>query len=156
MTLNTTTAFQDQLKGNHCFGCGPDNTGGLRIKSRWLEEDKAVCFFNPEAHHCSAPTHYLNGSIIATVMDCHAVCTAIAKAYSMVDREIDKGEPILFATGNLNLSFLKPTPIDGPIKFIAEVIEAKEKKITLNCEVFSDDDLCAKGELIAVRVPANW
>ena len=28
-------AFQDLIPDNHCYGCGPHNAHGLRIKSYW-------------------------------------------------------------------------------------------------------------------------
>ena len=73
--------FQDLIQGNHCFGCGPHNPAGLQIKSTWSGEKESVCVFQPSAHHCAAPTKFLNGGIIATIIDCHSVCTAIAYAY---------------------------------------------------------------------------
>ena len=35
-------AFQDMLPGNTCFGCGPANERGLRIKSYWDNDDSDV------------------------------------------------------------------------------------------------------------------
>lgn len=35
------TPFQDQIPHNNCFGCGPHNDHGLRIKSRWVDTDVA-------------------------------------------------------------------------------------------------------------------
>jgi len=33
-----------------CFGCGPDNSEGLRIKSFWNGEE-CVCMWHSDSHH---------------------------------------------------------------------------------------------------------
>ena len=69
--------FQNLIHGNHCFGCGPENDLGLRIKSYWDGKNQSICRFIPEKHHCAGPAEYLNGGIISTIIDCHCICTAI-------------------------------------------------------------------------------
>ena len=46
-------AFQDQIVGNHCWGCSPTNESGLHIKSFW-SGDESVCTWNPGGHHAAA------------------------------------------------------------------------------------------------------
>ena len=70
-------AFQDNWEHNECWGCGCSNEHGLYIKSYWVE-DKSVCTWMPNKSHKAGPTGYLNGGVIATIMDCHSICTAIA------------------------------------------------------------------------------
>lgn len=44
-------SLQDQYAPNNmCFGCGPANEKGLRIKSR-VEGEELVADFTPEEHH---------------------------------------------------------------------------------------------------------
>ena len=149
-------SFQDQIPNNHCFGCGTKNPDGLQIKSYWRSEDEAVCTFTPLAHHCAGPTHYMNGGIISTLIDCHSVCTAIAKGYQMAGRRIGEGETIWYVTGKLEVSYIRPVPIDQDVELIARIETAKEKKITLSCELSSEGDVCAQSQIIAVRVPGSW
>ena len=68
----TQRAFQDEVSGNHCWGCGSGNHNGLQIKSYW-SGDEAVCTWQPQAHHSAGPGHILNGGIIVTVINCHCV-----------------------------------------------------------------------------------
>ena len=56
-------AFQDQIVGNHCWGCSPTNESGLHIKSFW-SGDESVCTWNPGGHHSAAAAHLVNGGII--------------------------------------------------------------------------------------------
>ncbi len=149
-------AFQDLIPNNHCYGCGPDNESGLRIKSFWSANNESVCQYTPEAHQCAGPRQYLNGGIIATLLDCHGICTAMAKAYKMAGRKVGEGEQIWFATRRLDVSYRKPTPIDKELEIVAKIIEANEKKITLDCSLSAAGEICATANVIAVRVPPGW
>lgn len=149
-------AFQDQIPNNHCYGCGAENEHGLQIKSVWSGEDEAVCYYTPQAHQCAGPPQILNGGVIATIIDCHSICTAMAKAYAMAGREIGAGEQQWFATAKLELSYLKPTPIGQLLTLTARIVEAKEKKITLTCSLTAQDKLCVEATIIAVKVPLEW
>lgn len=149
-------ALQDQIPGNHCFGCGPLNEQGLQIKSYWTADGETSCEFTPQPHHCAGPTHYLNGGIIATLIDCHTICTAIADGYLQAEREVGTGDPIWYATGKLDVQYRAPAPIDKPVKLHAKVIERSEKKTVLHCTLSSGDRICASAEVVAVRVPDGW
>lgn len=148
-------AFQDMMPGNHCWGCSADNSAGLQIKSFW-EADESVCRFQPQKHHTAWPTHVLNGGMISTLIDCHCICTAIAAAYRAEGREIGQGELIVYATGSLNVSFKLPTPIDQPVDLRAVVTETTERRTNLTCTLSSNGEVCAVGEVVAIRVPLEW
>ena len=89
--------FQDKLYGNNCYGCGAWNEKGLQIKSFW-DKEISICIFQPEQHHAAMPIDVMNGGTIATVIDCHGVCSSIADAYKQENREIGEGEKIWYAT----------------------------------------------------------
>ena len=72
-------AFQDEMVGNYCWGCGADNPAGLHLKSYW-DGEVAVAQWTPAHEYSAGPRHILNGGIIATLLDCHGVCTAVASA----------------------------------------------------------------------------
>ncbi len=149
-------AFQDLIAGNHCYGCGTENPRGLRIKSYWDGSQETVCRFNPETFHSAGPPSVLNGGIIATLVDCHCVCSSVAYAYRSDGREIGNGEKIWFVTGGLSVKYLQPTPLHGPVDLRARVIEAAGRKICWHCSVSVADAECATGEVLAIRVPASW
>lgn len=149
-------AFQDLLPGNHCYGCGPDNVHGLRIKSRWSGEREATCSFQPQIFHCAGPSKYLNGGIVATLIDCHAICTAMAYAYRQAGREIAAGEPINFVTGTLNLRFRRPAGIREEVTVVARIAEAGERKTVLDCTVTSAGAVCVEAQVVAVKVANDW
>lgn len=150
--------FQDAMPGNHCFGCGPENALGLRLKSSWDDQDPqlAVGRFEAEPHHCAGPTKFLNGGIIATLIDCHSVCTAVAHTYRQLGRKIGEGEDVFFATGRLEIDYKRPAPIDQPISLRAEVEIQTPQGIWIKCSLESADKLRAQGRVLAVQVPASW
>jgi acyl-coenzyme A thioesterase PaaI-like protein len=153
---SSAPAFQDLLPDNHCYGCGPHNAQGLRLRSHWTGEREARCVFTPAPHHCAGPSKYLNGGIIATVIDCHAICTAIAWAYRRAGREIGTGENINFVTGGLNIRYRAPAAIDAPVTVDARIAETGERKIVVDCTLASRGIVCAEAQAVAVRVGSNW
>ncbi len=147
-------AFQDRMPGNHCFGCGAGNEQGLRIKSFWVNESESVCRFRPQPHQAAGPRGFLNGGIIATLIDCHAVCTAIADAYRREGREVGEGELIWYVTGSLQVDYRRPTPIGQLVTVWARVSEIAGRKTWVACQLTSAGEICAEGRLLAVRVDA--
>ena len=151
----TELSFQDQMKGNNCWGCGPSNERGLRIKSYW-SGDESVCTWQPAEQHSAAPLEILNGGVIATLFDCHCICTAVAAAYRSEDREIGSAPVVWYATGALEVKYLRPTPIRAPVTLTAEITEMAERKTTLSCSLSAEGEERATARLVAVRVPDEW
>jgi acyl-coenzyme A thioesterase PaaI-like protein len=148
-------AIQDQLPGNHCFGCGPLNPRGLQIKS-YVEGDETVCTFQPSPDHMAGPTHVVYGGIIAAVVDCHTVLTAVADVYRAAGQPIG-AEPLRWCvTASLKIDFLAPTPIDRPMELRARVREVKGRKRVVECTVRSGGQDVARAEVLAIEVPAEW
>ena len=76
------TALQDRYAPhNACFGCGPANAQGLRLKS-FAEGDRVVATFVPQEHHQAFPG-VVNGGIIGALLDCHSNWTA---AYTLMQQ----------------------------------------------------------------------
>ena len=142
--------FQDYMPGNVCFGCGAENPEGLQIKSRWDGED-GVCVFRsqPRFHGWEA---VINGGILATVIDCHTMCTAMADAYRREGRDLGSAPVYRYATGTITVRYRKPTPNDRPFEVRARVVEFKGRKTRLTFEVRADGVVTADGEAIGFRV----
>ena len=118
-------ALQDVLKVR-CFGCGSLDEHGLQIKSRWVKNE-LVCRWRPEPFHLGYPgTVY--GGIIASIVDCHSLWTAIAEHCRDVGHDLESGAPpFSYVTGKLTVSYLKPVPIDGEIALHAKVVKKGER-----------------------------
>lgn len=148
--MTETPVFQDHMDGNVCFGCGQDNPEGLQIHSFW-EGDTAICRWMPEKKYWGW-VNILNGGIIATLIDCHCMGTAMAEAYRAEGRSLDSAPVYRYATGTLNIRYLKPTPGDQEVEIKANVVEVKNRKTTLAAEVWCAGELTATAEVIALRV----
>jgi len=148
-------AIQDCIPHNHCWGCGTLNPRGLKVKSH-VEGDETVCRFQPWPEHMAGPTDVVNGGIIAAVIDCHTICTAIADAYRAAGAELGS-EPLRWAvTASLKVDYLAPTPIGEPMELRARVREVKGRKRVVDCTLRSGGRECARAEVIAVEVGAAW
>lgn len=143
--------FQDHMPGEVCFGCGSANPEGLRIKSFW-EGNEALCRWRPEPHH-QGWVGITCGGIIATLIDCHCMATAMATAVRAEQRPLSSEPRYRFATGSLAIRYLKPTPIAEPLTLRARVTEAKEgRKYTLACDVYAGGVKTVEATVVAVRV----
>jgi acyl-coenzyme A thioesterase PaaI-like protein len=152
----SAVAIQDQLGvENHCFGCGRDNPDGLHIKS-YVDGDETVCRFRARSAFMAGPRHILNGGIIATVIDCHCVCTAIAAAYAAEGRAIGSAPTIWCATASMDVTYLRPTPIGEEATLRAHVESSDGKRFTIACTLESGGKERARGRVVAVRVPPSW
>ncbi len=153
--MTSRVAIQDRMTGNHCYGCGADNPLGMQIKSYW-DGDETVCRYSPRPEQCAGPTQYLYGGTIASLIDCHSVGTAIAGHYWREGRQIGEGEDVWCVTGRLEVDYLAPTPIDRPVDLRARIEDVSGRKSTVTCTLSSGDTLCARGRVIAIRVPDSW
>ena len=149
------TAIQDRIPHNHCYGCGPENPDGLQIKSYW-DGTESVCTYRPRPEQCAGPTRYLYGGTIASIIDCHSVCTSIANYYERDGFAVGEGPPIWCVTGNLSVRYLKPISIDEPVELRATIHECSDRKTIVHCKVISKGVVAAEGEVIAIRVPETW
>lgn len=141
--------FQDHMPENVCFGCGT-NHEGLQIKSYW-EGDEAICkWTSQEKFH--GWRNLMNGGIMATLIDCHCMGTAMADAYQREGRSLDSEPEYRYATGTLTVKYLKPTP-NTSVELRAKVVEVKGRKTVLTCGLFSDQgEKTAEADVIAIRV----
>lgn len=142
--------FQDHMPGNVCFGCGQDNHEGLQIKSYW-EDNEAVCIWHSEEKY-HGWKKLLNGGILATVIDCHCMGTAMAAAYRAENRPLNSEPEYRYATGTMTVKYLKPTLNDKPIELRAKVTEIKGRKTVLLCDVWVEGIRTAEASVIAIRV----
>ena len=148
-------AFQEQIGGNHCWGCGALNDNGLGLRSYW-DGDESVSSFTPQPFHTASASHVVNGGILASLIDCHCICTAIAAGYKSEGREISSEPPIWYATGSLSVTYRRPTPVNGRLDLRARITEMTERKTILACTLSVDGKDTVKGEVVAVRVPLEW
>jgi acyl-coenzyme A thioesterase PaaI-like protein len=152
----TIPAFQDYYADahSHCFGCGSSNENGLKIKTYW-DGDTSVTRFKPDAHHTSLPG-YVYGGLIASLIDCHCTGTAAAAAYRAEGRAMDTQPPLRYVTASLHVDYLRPTPLGVALEIRGTVEELKGRKAIITATLSADGKLCARGKVIAVRIPDTF
>ena len=146
-------SFQDQGSVRYCHGCGVDNARGLRLKSYW-DGDDAVAQWLAQSQHCGGTPDNLNGGIIASLIDCHSLNLAIARAYRDEQRAIGSTPRIGYVTANLNVSYLKPTPLREIVELRARIEKLEGRKIWVSCSLTALGELRVTGTVLGVRV--NW
>ena len=151
----TGKAFQDEMVGNYCWGCGSDNPNGLHLKSYW-DGDVAVARWSPSHEFAAGPRHFLNGGIIATLLDCHSVCTAVASAYQGEHRAVGSEPELWYATASMSVEYLRPTPIESTLELRAQVVEIVDRVISVDCLLAAAGKDRATATVRAVRVPDDW
>lgn len=141
--------FQDYMPENVCFGCG-QNHQGLQIKSFWNGDESICQWTSQEKYH--GWSHLMNGGIIATLIDCHCMGTAMADAYRREERPLDSLPEYRYATGTLTIKYLKPTP-NTCVELRARVMEVKARKTVLKCDLYSEEgEKTVQADVVAIRV----
>jgi acyl-coenzyme A thioesterase PaaI-like protein len=141
-------ALQDQHAArNRCFGCGPANEKGLRLKSR-VAGDFVVADWTPEPHH-EAFEGVLNGGIIGALLDCHSNWAAIH--HFMRTRGVQ--EPPSCVTADFHVKLFRPTPLSGPVHLEARVVEAKDDRAIVEASLAAGGKVTAtcRGTFVAVK-----
>ncbi|HEY0082859.1 MAG TPA: PaaI family thioesterase [Pyrinomonadaceae bacterium] len=134
--------------GLACYGCGPANAQGLRIRSFARGDDGADCEWQPQRHHEAYPG-MLNGGIIGSLIDCHANWTA---AWHLMRRAGEESPPCT-VTAEYSVKLLRPTPTRAPVLLTARVVEAKEDRAVVEVELAAGGKVCAtgRGTFVAVK-----
>ncbi len=136
-----------------CYGCGRNNAHGLHVKSYW-DGEEGVSHFQPQPYHTAFPG-IVYGGLLASLIDCHTIGTAIAAMYQAEGRSPGSDPEITCVTANLNVSYLKPTPIEALLVLRARVKELSGRKAIMICSLYAGDEECARGEVVAVRVASR-
>lgn len=132
---------------NACFGCGPKNPKGLRIRS-FEEGDRLVADWTPDKHH-EAFENVLNGGIIGALLDCH--CNWAAAIHLMRRRKA--ASPPCTVTADYAIQLKRPCPTDGPVHLEAQVVESTDDRAVVEGTLTAQGKLRAtcRGTFVAVE-----
>lgn len=138
-----------------CYGCGRLNKDGHHLRTGW-QGDKTITFFTHDSKYMGIPG-FVYGGLIASLMDCHGSGSAALALHRKNGNEIGDGSiPPRFVTADLHVEFLQPTPQDTPLKAVGTVEEIHPKRWKVHTEIFADDALCARGEVVLVVMPSTF
>jgi len=142
-------ALQDRYApNNRCFGCGPANDQGLRIKS-FPVGDELHARWQPEGHH-EAFRGMLNGGICGALLDCHLNWTACFHLMQLAAADT----PPCTVTAEYKVQLMRPTPTDRPLDLVARVVETpKPDRAWVEGELLADGVVTARcrGLFVAVK-----
>jgi len=148
-TDSQTESLQDRYAPKSiCFGCGPANDKGLRIKSHVdPETGDLVADFTPEPFHHAFPD-MLNGGIIGALLDCHSNWAA---AHHLMKAA---GTDVLpcTVTADFHVKLRKPTPL-GPVRLLARVVKSEADRASVEAELLAGGVVTARctGTFVAVK-----
>lgn len=130
-----------------CFGCGPANEKGLRIRS-FARGDEYVAEWRPEPHHEAFPG-MLNGGVVGALLDCHSNWAAA----DHLMRRAGLDRPPCTVTADYAIKLFRPTPTDAPLRLVARVVEATDDRAVVEAELVAREKTCAtcRGTFVAVR-----
>lgn len=130
-----------------CFGCGPKNVLGLRLKSV-PSGDSVVADWTPRKEHV-AFEGFGSGGIISVLMDCHGNWAA---AYALM-RSKGLPSPPGTVTAEYTVRFLKPTPIDRPwhLKAWATEVDGDRAYVSGELKVEGAATATMSGLFVAVK-----
>ena len=143
--------YPDELA--YCYGCGRLNVHGHRLKSHW-EGDETVARFTPQPYHTAIPG-FVNGGILASLVDCHGTGTAAAAAFRAEGREMDTPPPHRFVTASLRVDYLKPTPLGPELLVRGRVTSLKGRKVVVEATISANGEVTVRGEVVCVEMPES-
>jgi acyl-coenzyme A thioesterase PaaI-like protein len=132
---------------NRCFGCGPANEKGLRIRS-FEEGDELVCEWRPQPWH-QAFEGILNGGICGTLLDCHSNWAA---TMHLMKKSGVKTPPCT-VTSDFHVHLKRPTPMDAPLHLRARVVESTDDRAIVEATLEANGKVTAtcRGTFVAVK-----
>jgi acyl-coenzyme A thioesterase PaaI-like protein len=145
---NEAPSLQERLApASVCFGCGPANERGLRIRS-FEGEGGLVCDWMPEPHH-HAFDGMLNGGICSALLDCHSNWAA---AHHLMKARNESTLPCT-VTAELAVKLRRPTPMAAPVHLTAKVVATEGDRVTVEAELTAAGKVTAtcRGVFVAVK-----
>ena len=132
---------------NACWGCGPANPDGLRIRS-FPRGEEVVAEWKPEPRYEAFPG-VLNGGIIGTLLDCHCNWAA---AWHLMNKAGEERPPCT-VTADYAIKLLRPTPTGASVFLSAKIAESTNDRATVDGTLTAGGKVCAtcRGTFVAVQ-----
>jgi hypothetical protein len=133
-----------------CFGCGPENTYGLKMQSFWNGKE-GICRWRAEPQHKGIKGLF-NGGIIATLIDCHSFWTGLAALCQREEIPFGKGALMKMVTAAMTITYIHHISIDAEIELKAHLAEIGKRSRVVVCAVSVDGKEHTRGEVTLVLV----
>jgi acyl-coenzyme A thioesterase PaaI-like protein len=145
--MNGKSLQETYAPQNACFGCGPANEKGLKIRS-FVQGDEVVAEWTPQKHH-EAFEGVLNGGIIGALLDCHSNWAA---AWHLMNKA-GENHPPCTVTAEFAVKLTRPTPTNVPVHLSAIVTESSDDRAVVDAKLTANGKVCATchGVFVAVK-----
>jgi acyl-coenzyme A thioesterase PaaI-like protein len=145
--MNEKSLQETYAPQNACFGCGPANEKGLKIRS-FVQGDEVVADWTPEKHH-EAFEGVLNGGIIGALLDCHSNWAA---TWHLMKKS-GENHPPCTVTAEFAVKLTRPTPTNVPVHLSAVVTESTDDRAVVDAKLTANGKVCATchGIFVAVK-----
>ena len=132
---------------NRCFGCGPSNDQGLRIRS-FEEGGELVATWTPQPHH-EAFENVLNGGICGALLDCHSNWAATMHLM----HASGSATPPCTVTADFHVTLKRPTPMNTPLHLRAHVVESSADRAVVEATIEANGKITCtcRGTFVAVK-----
>lgn len=138
MQQNEPCLQERYAQASICFGCGPSNPEGLRIRSFAQDDGTLVASWRAKKNHEAFPG-MLNGGIIGALLDCHSNWTA---AYHLMKRA-GLDHPPCTVTADFHVTLKRPTPSDAEVHLKARVLESTDDRAKIEATLEAGGKVCA-------------
>lgn len=154
-SLSATSVQEQYAPANRCFGCGPANSQGLRLRSYVAaaagvpgNADELIAEFRPAPHHL-AFDGIVNGGIIGALLDCHSNWTA---ALALMHRQGQEAPPCT-VTADFHVKLKHPTPLDATLILRARPVEIRDDRAVIEATLEAAGRVTAtcRGTFVAVK-----
>jgi uncharacterized protein (TIGR00369 family) len=129
-----------KIPKNFCFGCGPNNPDGMRLKFVLDESGKRfVCRFKLSKRYVGPPGH-AHGGVIATILD-----EAMGK--------VNKLRHVIALTSEMTVNYLKPVPLGKSLVAIGREKYVRGRVHVNEGEIQDEDGVVlarSRGKFIAI------
>lgn len=129
---------------NRCFGCGPANPAGLRLKFLLADDATVVCLTSVSAAF-EGPPGYLHGGIISTLLD-----EIMSKAL--------RARGVTAMTRKLEAEFLRPVPSETSIRMEGRILHEVGRKHWAEAKILNEagEELArGRGLFVEARAPES-
>ena len=141
MSAMTTASLQERYAPEgRCFGCGPRNELGLRIRSFEQADGSVVTEWQARPEH-EAFDGFVNGGILGTLIDCHSNWTAIAALLARSGAETAPSN----VTAEMNVRYRRPTPSNRPVRLVGRTVELGDDRAVVETTLESEGVVTAVG-----------
>jgi len=152
---NKIKSKQDKTLANQTiedfYNCGLPYLQELHLRAGW-DGQAGKAYFTAQSHHSGGAKGWVYGGLIASMIDCHSIATAIAFTRQVERRQRSTQPEIQYVTRRLDVNFRSPTPVETELFLLAEVKEIKGKDAVICCSLFAGDKECVQAEVIAERI----